>query len=395
MHRGFVYKLHPSRDQEDKLLEFISQCRLVYNLALEQRRDHWRRFQINTGNQLNFASQSRELTQLRYQVEWLKAAPQVCQQQALRDLDAAYKNFFAGRANYPKFRKKGVDDSFRFPGRYVRVRKLNKNWSTVTVPKIGEIRFRDTRELDGRAVNATISLIKGEWRLSICCEVQRNLEQSPRADVGIDRGITNTIYLSTGESMSLPAKLLDLERKNRRKQRQWSKKKDGSRRKLKAQAEAAKYLSKAARIRRDWHHKTTRILAKNFDLIVIEELDVSRMAKSAKGKSSNPGKNVKAKSNLNRLIMNQAWFTFESLLSYKVEEHGGSLSKVNPAYTSQTCSKCKTVSKKSRKSQATFKCVNCGFCINADHNAAINILRRNTASMDVEEGHKSSSEALT
>lgn len=108
-----------------------------------------------------------------------------------------------------------------------------------------------------------------------------------------------------------------------------------------------------------------------------------------------PGTNVRQKAGLNRAILNQGWHGFETVLTYKLEERGGCLYKVDPRYTSQTCSACGAVNRESRDSQASFHCRTCGFRTHADHNAAINILRRNTASMLVEEGHQASVEART
>ncbi len=107
--------------------QFAGVCRLVYNLALEQRRDWWRSYERETGSKLNFVfvAQARELTTLRAEFDWIAAVSQTCQQQALRDLDQAFASFFAGRARYPTPRKKGINDSFRFQGREVEVCCLN------------------------------------------------------------------------------------------------------------------------------------------------------------------------------------------------------------------------------------------------------------------------------
>ncbi|HEY2753279.1 helix-turn-helix domain-containing protein, partial [Phenylobacterium sp.] len=106
IHRGFRYKLAPSCEQEGRFRQFAGVCRLIYNLALEQRRDWGRRFERQTGSKLTYVAQAGELTALRADYDWIAAVSQTCQQQALRDLDKAYGNFFAGRAGYPSPRKK-------------------------------------------------------------------------------------------------------------------------------------------------------------------------------------------------------------------------------------------------------------------------------------------------
>jgi putative transposase len=160
-------------------------------------------------------------------------------------------------------------------------------------------------------------------------------------------------------------------------------------------APCAKLAARGARIRRDWQHRTTLGIARRFGTVVIEDLKVRNMTASASGTVDEPGRNVRQKTGLNRSILNQGWRAFETLLAYKLEERGGTLVTVDPAYTSQTCSACGTVDRESRESQAVFACRHCGFRDHADHNAAINILRRNTASMRMEEGHKLSDEVRT
>ena len=123
--RGVRYKLAPTAEQETLLRQFAGVCRLIYNLALEQRRDWWRHYERETGAKLNYVAQARQLTALRAEFDWIAAVSQTCQQQALRDLDQAFASFFAGRACYPSPRKRGINDSFRFQGREVEVRCLN------------------------------------------------------------------------------------------------------------------------------------------------------------------------------------------------------------------------------------------------------------------------------
>ena len=117
--RGFRYKLAPTAEQETLFRQFAGVCRLIYNLALEQRRDWWRHYERETGAKLNYVAQARQLTALRAEFDWIAAVSQTCQQQALRDLDQAFASFFAGRARYPTPRKRGINDSFRFQGREV------------------------------------------------------------------------------------------------------------------------------------------------------------------------------------------------------------------------------------------------------------------------------------
>ncbi|MGU3660930.1 helix-turn-helix domain-containing protein [Methylobacterium fujisawaense] len=129
--RGYRFKLDPLPEQEILFRQFAGVCRLVYNLALEQRATWGRK------HRLGYVAQAADLTRLRAEFDWVRAVYVSCQQQALRDLDRAFVNFFAGRAAFPQPRRRGQDDSFRFPGREVGVRRLSAKWSAVRLPKIG------------------------------------------------------------------------------------------------------------------------------------------------------------------------------------------------------------------------------------------------------------------
>jgi putative transposase len=370
----------PNAEQEGLFRQFSGVCRLVYNLALEQRRDFWRPYLRQQGKHLGYVGQARELTMLRAQYDWIAAVSQTCQQQALRDLDKAYINFFKGHAGYPSPRRKGVNDAFRFQGREVETRKLSAKWSAVRLPKIGWVKFRNTRPIHGVVKNATVSLDPLGWHISLACQIEHVVPQNGLAAVGIDRGIANTIALSTGERRSLPGRLEVLDRRHRAAKRRLARKKRGSNRRKKQLRCVARLAAHRARIRSDWHHKASLAIAQRFAAVILEDLKIKNMTASARGTVEQPGRNVGQKSGLNGSLLNQGWHAFETLLAYKLQERGGTLVKVNPANTSQTCSACEAVDAKSRKNQACFVCTACGFVEHADLNAAINIASRGTTS---------------
>lgn len=393
--RGHVYKLKPTPAQSNLFAQFAGVCRLIYNLALEQRRDHYHAYRRATGHGISYPAQARELTQLRRDNDWIAAVHVTPQQQALRDLDRAYQNWFKGIAHYPSPRKRGRNDTFRFQGREIETRRLNGKWSEVRLPKIGWVKFRDTRPLRGKINNVTISLASNGWHVAFSLAIEHEAPANIAPAVGIDRGVANTLSLSTGEHMSIPASLADLDRKQRRAQRVLSRRKRGSRRYAKARRRVAALSARRARIRRDWHHRASLELSRRFGTVVIEDLNTRNMTGSARGTLEEPGRNVRQKSGLNRAILGQGWHIFETLLVYKLEERGGALLKVPAHYTSRTCSVCGAVDSRSRKNQASFVCTTCGHRDHADSNAAKVILRRNTASMLVEEGHQLSVETRT
>lgn len=395
IHRGYRYKTEPTPEQENQFRQFAGVCRLVYNLALEQRRDWHRQFKRNTGFRFSYIDQARELKSLRSHFDWIAAVSQTCQQQALRDLDKAFAAFFRGTSGFPTPRIKGTHDAFRFLCREVTIKRLNAKWSLVRLPKIGWVKFRDTRQRAGRLLNVTVSHNAVGWHISFTSEIDHTPPINNLPPVGIDRGVANTLALSTGEMLSIPSSLKVLERRHRSAQRTIARRKKGSKRRLKAIQRCAKLSAKSARIRRDWHHKVSRHIANRYGLVALEDLKVSNMTASAAGSIDNPGTNVRQKSGLNRSILNQGWSSFASILKYKLEERGGFIAKTNPAYTSQTCSECGVIDRDNRKNQAVFACQHCGFHAHADHNAAINILRRNTAFMCMEEGNSPSDEVRT
>ncbi len=361
IHRAFRYRLYPTPEQAEAFDRAAGVVRFVYNLAWEQRHTWGRRHRIN------FASQCRELTVLREQVDWIAAVSCTAHTQALRDLDRAFTNFFKGRKHYPTPRRRGENDSFRFKGSEVHRKRQSDRWSVALLPRIGWVKFRDTRPMAGRCLNVTVKRGALGWFASFTCEIEHEAIPTSLPAVGIDRGVANTLALSTGELLSLPD-LSTIDRQHKRAQRVLARRKKGSKRRLRQLRRCARLSAKRARIRRDWHHKTSTTIARRFGHVALEDLNVQGMTAKGRGKRG-----------LNRVILNQGWGAFEVLLAYKLEERGGTLDKVPAAYTSLTCSECGTVDKQSRESQSVFACQSCGHTMHADTNAAINIRRRSTA----------------
>lgn len=379
LNRGCKFRLYADDGQEVLFGQYAGVCRLVDNLALEQRRDWWRPHRANTGHAISYAAQCRELTALRAEVDWIAAVSVIPQQQALRDLDKAFGNFFAGRADYPTPRKRGINDSFRFSGRDCEWRKLNAKWGVVRLPKIGAVKFRLTRAIPGTIRNVTVVHEALGWHVVFSVEVEHEAPRSVKPAVGIDRGVVRALALSDGSFRDMPRERLNvLDRRARKQARKLARAKRGSNRRHAARKALARTKAKAARVRLHWNHERTTEIADAFGVVAIEALKTRNMTASAKGTAGEPGRNVRQKAGLNRAILENGWHQFETLLSYKLAERGGEVRKVNPAYTSQTCSACGTIDKTSRKNQATFECGHCGHSANADTNAARNILRAGT-----------------
>lgn len=370
MFRTQKYRLYPTEEQAEKLAQFAGAVRFVYNLALEQRRDFCRQYKRATGKTLNYISQGPQLTALRRECEWLRETPADCQHGALQDLDKAFAAFYRG-GGYPRFRKAGLNDSFEVKARHVAVRRLNAKWSQTRIPNLGWVKFRDTRPLRGELRSLRVVLDRGQWFACIGVRADHEAPESQLPPVGIDRGVKLALALSDGQAIMAPGQLKALEMQARRAQRMLSRRKRGSARYTRQRRAVARLKAKVARVRQDWQHKATTGISRQFGIVVLEALNTHGMTAAGPNKRG-----------LNRSILNVGWHTIETMLAYKLEEHGGTLLKINPAYTSQTCSACGTIDRGSRESQARFACLHCGHEMNADHNAAINILRQGLAGVD-------------
>ncbi len=394
INRGFKYKLYISPECEKIFSHWAGCVRFVYNWGLDlvencQEVPRENPKKPGTYQRIDFAELCRRLTIMRSKFDWLRDSPQSAQQQSLRNLDSAYRGFFKGVSDYPTTKKKNKSkDSFRFPARECgRVIVLNSKWAQVRIPKAGLIRFRLTRPVLGDVKNITITREANGWHISFSCEIEHTLLGIiPAGEVGIDRGIANNIALSTGELLSMDKagiRMLEERHKNVQRimaRRQRPKGQPPSKRWIKTKKDAARLKAKAARKRLHWQHQVTTDLARRNGFVVLETLKTANMSKSAKGTVKQPGKQVAQKAGLNREILNAAWFQFETLLTYKVGERGGTVIKINPAYTSQACNCCGSINRKNRENQAKFSCVDCGHEDHADINAALNILKAGTQS---------------
>jgi putative transposase len=369
--RGYTYALRPTAEQAVLFDQFAGVCRLVWNLALDQRINHWRNYQATTGDNLNYVTQARELTKLRAEVDFVRAVPQQSQQRTLKALDEAFRRAWKGLAGYPQFKRKGVNDAFSFVGRAVRVEKINRRWSRVKLPKIGWVKFRDTRAMQGDIAEAAIVRTALGWQISIGCKLVADLAMVP-GSVGIDRGVTIPLMLSDGTSYALPPSIDMIGRTIRKAQRIASRRKRGSVRHAKANRRVAKLRAKQARVRKHWAHISTTDIARRYGTVIVERLRTKNMTASAAGTAEAPGRKVAQKRGLNRAILNVGWHQVETMLAYKA----GNLIKVDPRHTSQTCGSCGAVDSRSRKNQASFVCTTCGHRDNADRNAAAVILSR-------------------
>ncbi|MDO8040379.1 transposase [Janthinobacterium sp. SUN137] len=372
-YQAYRFELRPTGEQERAMRRFAGSCRFVFNKALAlQKENH------AAGNKfIGYVDMSKYLTAWRNCCEtpWLAAAPRSALQYVLKDLEKAYANFFAGRAKFPRFKRKGDRNAFRVAAKgAIRIEQTN---SRLRFPKLGWLRYRKSRDIVGEPVNATISQADGKWFISI----QTRREVDPvvpiaTSAVGIDVGIARFATLSDGSFIAPLNSFKRHQQRLARYQRRMGRKVKFSNNWRKAVAKVQRIHTCIANARKDFLHKATAAISQHHALVCIEDLQVRNMSKSSKGSVAQPGKRVRQKAALNRSILDQGWGEFRRQLNYKMEWSGGMLLAVPPHHTSQTCPACRHVSKDNRQTQAKFLCVNCGYANHADVVGAANVLER-------------------
>lgn len=371
--QAFKFELRPDGQQERQMRRFAGSCRFVYNKALALQRE---RFEQNEKKLSAFALNNLlPAWKALPGTAWLSDSPSQALQQALKDLDRAYQNFFTKRADFPRFKKKGQSDSFRYPQGC----KLDQSNSRLFLPKLGWVRYRNSRAVLGEVKNVTISQSCGKWYVSIQTEREVDVPTHQGNAVGIDMGIARFATLSDGTHCEPLNSFRKHETALSKAQRAMSRKTKFSNNWKKAKARVQKIHSRIGNARRDYLHKTSTTISKNHALVCIEDLRVRNMSKSAAGSTEKPGKQVRAKSGLNKAILDQGWFEFRRQLDYKLAWSGGHLIAVPAKNTSRTCPCCGHVSADNRQTQARFACVKCGYENHADLVGAINVLRRGEA----------------
>ncbi|MFD6887818.1 RNA-guided endonuclease InsQ/TnpB family protein [Streptomyces sp. NPDC059957] len=386
---GRRYRAYPTGDQDEVLTGWGHTARALWNVALEQRVYLWEQRRYS----LRAVEQSRYLTSARHELDWIGQFPAQAGQQILRSLDRAYDNFWnpGHAAGFPTRKKRGHRLSIPFPGQAVEVRKLNRKWAEVRLPKLGWLRFRLSRAIGGTVRNATVSRDGNGWHISFGAHTGRKPDApNGKPACGVDFGVAASVFVSTETAPRLmPPTLTANERKRlkaleQRKSRQitYAKKHQGgkySRRLRTTITQIAKITTRRANRRQDFTHKLTTDPAKNHGLIGIEDLRVKNMTKSAKGATESPGKNVRAKAGLNRSILDNTPGERRRQLEYKTRMYGSVLVAVPPFHTSQTCGNpaCGKVDPHSRKGCGRlFACVHCGHEDDADHNASVEVEAR-------------------
>lgn len=403
--RTYKYPILINKSQELKFERWVRLCRSVYNLCIEQRERNWNGYQQYTykegaetpagksikptGKYSNWAEQGREITQLKKFFPEFAEVPSTVMDKIPMQVDQAYKAFYKnikegkikGGVQKIKFSNRFEDFSLKYErsNGYELEAIGNRNARIYGFPKCKEgIKVRYYRPIDGKVLQQVIKKEGNRWFL--CVTVQKEVKKAfcdGRPEVGVDLGVSKTVALSNNSDKMLPYDQMNkLNQRKKVLQRRLKRKKRGSSNQKKAYSRVAKIDERIANIRKYHLKMFASEIARDHSVIAVEKLNIKNMTKSAKGTVAEPGKNVKAKSGLNRVILNSSPYFFKSFLKQKAQEHGSIVIEVDPRYTSQMCFRCKNVDKASRQDQATYLCVKCAHTDNADYNAAKNILAK-------------------
>ena len=381
---SYRFELIPTGEQRRNMSRFAGACRVVFNEALMLQK---RRFEQGD-KRLGYAELCEELTAWRggaplpsgRAAPWLADAPVHTQQQKLKDLERAYSNFFAGRARFPRYKRRGNRSgsaSFRYPD--PKQFELDQANARIKLPKLGWMRYRKSRAVDGELRNVTVSLSVGKCFVSI--QTEREVAEPVHAQaerwIGLDLGARQAgalASLSNGMQIATTNAQRRAEQRLKRYQRAYSRKVKGSRNQRKARSRLQRQHHKVACIRADHLHKLAHVLTDTFGGIAIEDLKVRQMTSS----TTNPRRKNKA-------ILDQGWAMFRQMLAYKAAHRGGVIEAVPPEHSSTTCIRCGHCEPGNRPSADVFRCLRCGHEEQADIHAAKEILRRSAGG--VRAGH--------
>ena len=355
MIRTFRYPLHPTAAQERVLEHWLVLCQRLYNGALEERRDAWKRSKVSVG----LYGQQKSLTQIRADDPEYGALPVEVARSALARLDKAFKAFFrrvkAGeKPGFPRFRARDRYDSFSFP--FVRL-----EGDRLHVPKIGAIRLHLYRPLKGKAREVQIRRQGGKWWACVSCELGEAPAKVPVSKaVGIDLGLTTFATLSDGREVDNPRYFKRAEERVSRANRNLARKQRGSNSRAKAKVSLERAHGYVRNQRLDFARKLACTLFAEHELVAYENLDVQTLVQK------NDGQFAKS-------IHDAAWRMFIGALTSKAEGAGTWAVPVNPRGTTQGCSGCGTLVAKTLRDRV-HECPRCGLVLGRDHNAALNIL---------------------
>jgi putative transposase len=359
IYRAYKFRLYPTQEQEVFFEKSVGCARFVYNKLLELSIAEYKK----TGKFILGFSLSNKLVDLKKEFPWLKEVNSQSLQQASMNLATAFKNRFSKKrkkqSGFPKFKKRSNQDSFMIPQHFI----VKKN--QIKLPKIGWVSAVTHRKLEGKVKSITISKDVDQWFVSILCKLPEKVTYyDPDNAVGIDLGIKTFAVTSDGECIDVP----DLEKEHNKLhklQRRHAKKTKGSMNREKARKKVARQYRKIRRINKNFVETSSAAIAKLYDVVSLETLNIQGM---------------KANRKLAPSIQKLSWYSFVCALERKVPV----VHKVSQWFpSSKTCSCCDWIKKNLTLADRTFHCDSCGLELDRDANAATNLLNEWTRTVTV------------
>lgn len=372
--KAYKFKLKTRKNPEfvERAQGTLDLCRELYNAALQERRDAWR---SSKRVSITRSIQEKQLPEIKELRPDLKTVHSQVLQDVLANVDKSFENFFrrikeqAKEPGYPRFKGKDWFDSFTYSQS-----GFCLDGTKLTLSKIGSVRLRLSRSIEGKLKTCSIKREADGWFVIFTAESTPKILAKTGKKIGIDVGLETFAALSNGEMIENPRFYRTAEAEIAEANRKLATKRRGSNNRKKAKIELAKAHKHIAEQRKDFAHKETKKLVDRFDEFHIEALNIRKMSEKKDESDFDALKKLQERGR-RKSIHDAAWNLFLSVLSNKAENAGRKTIRKNPAYTSQTCSRCKKrLLKKIDLSVRTFLCPNCGFTMNRDTNAAVNIL---------------------
>lgn len=342
------YKLKPTKAQAEMFEQWLGTCRFVYNLGLELKIYAWQQRKKS----ISKFELVKALPELKKEADWIESVPSQTLQAVMERLDRSYQNFFKQGFGFPKFAKKDLYTSFLLK------QGLSIAGNQIKLPKIGKVRFFNSKAITGKIKNATVKKEANGWHICVVHESEVIPKKIGFGKIGVDLGIKYFAVTSKEQYIEHPKVFLHYQATLRRLNRKLARAKRGSRNRSKVKQQLSKLHLKIKQSRQDFLHKQSTELVNENQVIALEDLNVQGMVRNK---------------HLSKYIADSGWGEFGRMMEYKTKWQEKVLEWKAPQYTSQSCSECGYTHKDNRKSQSLFLCQRCGYQDNADFNASKNI----------------------